>query len=144
MAVNYRKVSQNKKGQFGPSTNNKFYVPKEDHNPTKKRGLNQAKTHWIYTADGQFCVFDDADMSEREVEIGLLGLDIADKKLRRLGQGGERVAFFPRPQNENDSWHGYPCSMDDIGDDFDDIISLLQKDGVINKSTFNKLIKKSI
>lgn len=145
MAVNFRKVTQNDSGLFGPTSKSEYYYkPKEDHNPTKKRGLNQSKSHWIYTGDGQFCVFDDADENDRRADAGLLGLDIEDKKLNQLGQDGEKVAFFPRPQNNTDPWHGHPCTMEKVGDDFDEIITTMHQNEMINKSTYNKLIKKSI
>ena len=30
-----------------------------------------------------------------------------------LGEGGERLAFFPTPSNARDPWHGFPVSSSD-------------------------------
>lgn len=55
-----------------------------------------------------------------------------------LGMSGERLAYFPQPRNEGESWHGYPTDSTNLGDK---LINHWFRIGVIDISVCRKLLK---
>ncbi|MDE7418968.1 MAG: hypothetical protein K2N35_02030 [Muribaculaceae bacterium] len=141
MPVNFRDIPK-QNGKYGPTDSGKFYMPNPVHNPTAAKRPD--KTRWIISEPHQFCVFEEADLSKRLTEDGLLGLHIVNCKLEILGDEGEKIGFFPKPQNEDEPWHGYPERMRRLGDSFDNFFISLREAGHIQPSVCRKLLKKQI
>ena len=141
MPIKFRDIPK-QDGAYGPTDSGKLYMPNPVHNPTAAKRVD--KTRWILSEPYQFCVFEEADLSNRISDEGLLGVYIVNSKLETLGDNGEKIGFFPTPQNAGDPWHGYPEKMRRLGDSFDDFFIALKKAGQINQSVCRKLLRKQI
>lgn len=129
-------------GKFGPTPNAHYYMPMSYHNPTAAKRSD--KTRWCLTQSEQYEVFELADTPSGERpcwmnddDSGLYGM--LDKCEMVLGKdNGERLAFFPKPQNDSDPWHGYPVDSSDLGDN---LIEYWLKKDLISKTTYVHLIR---
>jgi|TARA_B110000037_G_C16817250_1_gene382157 hypothetical protein len=141
MKYKFPKVKLNKGGNFGPTENDNFYHPVFYHNKTAKK--NSDKTKWVLKKNEQYEVFrlsDEGNWDCKE-KSGLFGIlkngDIV------LGNGEERLSFFPNPANSNDPWHGYPIN----GGEFEPSIKTVDKwlkDKVIDNRMHIKILKGDI
>lgn len=114
MAYDYPKIAQNADGTFGPTAVGHHYKPIGYHN--RVAAHRDEKNKWCLKRNEQYEVFRLAD-EENWLDDAPDGLySIVDNGREVLGEKGERVAFFPKPQNENDTWHGYPKSNPPISD----------------------------
>jgi hypothetical protein len=59
-----------------------------------------------------------------------------------IGENGERLAFFPKPMNENDPWHGYPVFSDEIEDE--NLVESWANAGEIDVTTKQRLLRQAI
>jgi len=60
-----------------------------------------------------------------------------------LGENEERLAFFPKPTNTNDAWHGYPI----VSSEYEPSETLVDKwleDEIIDNRVYIKLLKGQI
>ena len=115
MAYNYPKVVRNVDGTFGPTIVHHYYKPVGYHNRGAAKRVDKSK--WRLKLNEQYEVFrlaDEGDWMDAESE-GLYS--IVDKGKEVLGENSERIAFFPKPQNDADPWHGYPKNNPLISDE---------------------------
>jgi len=76
----------------------------------KHRSRNDAKhlvSIWCITPDDECHVFCLAENESWKDQAGNYW-SVPDMSESDYGTRGERVAFFPRPTNAPDPWHGYP------------------------------------
>ena len=109
-----------KDGKFGPTPNGHFYQPMPYHNPNAQKRYD--KSRWILNQGEQYEVFEVADTPTpirknwmNDDETGLYGM-LADCSVVLGKDEEERLAFFPKPQNDSDPWHGYPTDSSDLGE----------------------------
>lgn len=137
-------------GIWGPNKQGHTYQPAYYHGFKAKP--RSGKSRWVKDANFEFQLFNLADEHSGEklpnapdVEdlrwmnddnSGLFS--IKDQGLTVLGQAGERLAFFPQPRNEEDSWHGYPTNSTNIGDE---LVDYWLSANVISRNVYRKLIK---
>jgi hypothetical protein len=92
---------------YGHTTNQRLYKSLNYHRSLSGR----PKTLWSpdvqRLAEAQF--FDISDTAQWCSQSGDFWWVANDAGLS-IGQGGERLAFFPRCQNQQGPWHGYPVS----------------------------------
>lgn len=136
MAYNYPKKVQNADGTFGPTSQGHYYKPAPYHNRTAARRADKCK--WCLRKNEQYEVFRLADENFWE-DNTLEGLySVVDNGNEALGQLGERIAFFPKTQNEDDARHGYPVSNPPISDD---LIELWHTTNVIDTIFYKRLLR---
>lgn len=107
----FPKVAKNKDGNFGPTKNGNFYDSVSYHNKTAKK--KSTKTRWILKQNEQYEVFRVSDEGKwicKENKNGLFS--ILNKGKVIFGENGECLAFFPKPINTKDAWHGFPVTCD--------------------------------
>ena len=129
-------------GKFGPTPNGHYYMPMAYHNPTALK--RNDKTRWTLTQDQQYEVFEIADTPIDDVpcwmnddQSGLYGmLDGCEKVLGKDNE--ERLAFFPKPANAIDPWHGYPTDSMKLGDD---LIRFWLDKNLISKIIYGRLMR---
>ena len=107
-------------GKFGPTPNGHFYQPMPYHNPNAQK--RNDKTRWMLSKGEQYEVFETADTPSTERTnwmnddgSGIYGM-LDDCKVVLGKDNGERLAFFPVPQNDSDPWHGYPTDSSELGE----------------------------
>ena len=136
--------------KFGPNKMGHCYQPVSYHSYRAKK--RNDKTRWIENANFEYDIFNLSDehdgrilknnpfiKDERWVNDDNKGLyAIKDRGDCILGMTGERLAFFPLPQNADESWHGYPTDSTNLGDK---LINHWLSIGVIDKSVCRKLLK---
>lgn len=131
-------------GKFGPTPNGHYYQPVSYHNPTARK--KDDKNRWILTQSEQYEVFEIADTPDtskggrkcwmNDDGKGLYSmLDGCDYVLGKDNE--ERLAFFPKPSNELDSWHGYPIDSVSIGDD---LVEYWKNKQLISEITYRRLL----
>lgn len=130
-------------GKFGPTPNNHYYQPMPYHNPTATKRPD--KTRWVLNASQQYDVFELADTPldgkdnwMNDDESGLYAM--IDSCQTILGKdNGERLAFFPTPQNiAADPWHGYPIDSSNLGDE---LIDFWFQHQLIDRITYIRLMR---
>lgn len=129
-------------GKFGPTPNSHYYMPLAYHNPTAIKRSD--KTRWALPQDQQYEVFEIADTPIDDVscwmnddQSGLFGMiDGCEKVLGKDNE--ERLAFFPKPANSIDPWHGYPTDSLDLGDD---LIKFWLEKNLISKIIYGRLMR---
>lgn len=75
----------------------------------KGAGKKLPKALWVISRADEchtFCTSERRGWCDPDDQRWAVGKDAK----RELGVGGERLAFFPRPTNTHDAWHGYPVS----------------------------------
>ena len=135
--------------KLGPNKVEHYYQPAPYH--SYKAKIRKDKTRWIANANFEYEIFNLADehdgrvLSEeplirdvRCVNDDVKGLYAIKENGCILGMTGERLAFFPQPQNEGESWHGYPTDSSNLGDK---LINHWFSIGVIDISVCRKLLK---
>lgn len=129
-------------GKFGPTGTGHFYQPVSYHNPKGRR--KKGKTKWVLDQSQQYEVFQIADDAEQKLLINDQGLyGLLDEGEFVLGENDECLAFFPLPQNEMDSWHGYPVFSEKNGLT-DDVFDEWLKNKAISELTYVRLMHKHI
>ncbi len=140
-------------GVYGPNAVGHTYMPKKEH--SYKAVRKPGKTRWIRDKNFEYFVFNLADEHANKVineETMLLdkrwmnddgrGLfSIVDNGNETLGENGERLAFFPTTQNDNDPWHGYPVDSTYI---MDELIDHWYNMGIIDSRIYSKLLNHSL
>ena len=129
-------------GKFGPTPNDHYYLPMAYHNPTALKRSD--KTRWALPQDQQYEVFEIADTPIEDVpcwmnddQSGLYGMiDGCEKVLGKDNE--EHLAFFPKPANAIDPWHGYPTDSMDLGDD---LIKFWLEKKLISKIIYGRLMR---
>lgn len=131
-------------GKFGPTPNMHYYMPMPYHNPTAQK--RDDKTRWILNQGQQYEVFEIADTPDTVEDVscwmnddgsGLYGmLDGCEYVLGK--DDGERLAFFPKPTNDTDPWHGYPKDSSELGDN---LIEYWHKKNLISQITYGRLLR---
>jgi hypothetical protein len=106
MSYKFKKISLNKDGLFGPTTENHFYKPVTYHNKTA--ATNKHKTIWVLKQNEQFGVFEVSDENKWFCKIKKGLFSILAKGEVVMGSNEERLSFFPNPVNASDPYHGYP------------------------------------
>lgn len=135
MAYNYPKVAQNADGTFGPTAQGHHYEPAGYHD--RAAAPRNGKNKWCLKRNEQYEVFrlaDEGQWNDTRPD-GLYSIVDGGKEV--LGQNGERIAFFPQPQNANDTWHGYPKSNPPISDV---LIESWFQSGVITSIVYKRLM----
>lgn len=135
MAYDYPKITQNADGTFGPTTVGHHYTPIGYHNRVAMH--RDEKNKWCLKRNEQYEVFrlaDEGNWLDGDPD-GLYS--IVDNGREILGKNGERIAFFPKPQNENDAWHGYPKSNPPISDG---LIERWHDENVIDGIVYKRLM----
>ena len=91
---------------FGPTANGRSYLSLNAH-----RGQNPKKSQWALDLRraAEFGIFEAADAADHRDANGHFW-GVRDSDGSPLGTHGERLAKFPRTQNEFDPWHGYPVT----------------------------------
>lgn len=129
-------------GMFGPTPNGHYYQPASYHNPTAEK--KEGKNRWVLSKSQQYEVFEIADTPKKggkqcwmnDDGKGLYSmLDGCDYVLGKDNE--ERLAFFPKPSNEQDSWHGYPIDSENLGDE---LIEYWKKEQLISDITYRHLL----
>lgn len=135
---------KNKDGSYGPTNpinpsgshiQGHCYKCLPYHRKTAKK--QKDKTRWCLDEDQEYEVFRYADEA---LNIGHSGemYAVYDNANEILGKNNERVAKFPKPQNEGDPWHGYPT--DDYEFD-DELLEAWVTMHYISESTRKRLMK---
>lgn len=135
--------------KLGPNKVGHYYQPAPYHGYKAKK-LND-KTRWIANAKFEYDIFNLADEHDervlrdeplvrnlRWVNDDNKGLYSIKENGCILGISGERLAYFPQPRNEGESWHGYPTDSTNLGDK---LINHWFSIGVIDISVCRKLLK---
>lgn len=147
MAFQYENVPM-VDGEFGPNKSGHKYHPAPYHgcNAKPKKG----KTRWDYPSPAEYHVFNFADehtdtqrqdgtFDKRWLNDDGSGLySMVDGCKEPLEKGEERLAFFPKPQNENDPWHGYPIGSEDVGDA---LIEYWHDENLIDENVYSRLLR---
>lgn len=136
MAYNYPKVVRNVDGTFGPTIVHHYYKPVGYHNNGAAKRVDKSK--WRLKLNEQYEVFrlaDEGDWMDAESE-GLYS--IVDKGKEVLGENSERIAFFPKPQNDADPWHGYPKNNPLISDE---LLETWYQNQVIDGIMYKRLMR---
>lgn len=138
MSKFFRKVTRNKNGLFGPTSNDNYYKPIFYHNKTAKN--NKHKTKWIIKQNEQYCTFELSDINNWKCESKNGYFSIIDNGNVILGSNEEVLGFFPEKINKDDPYHGYPVSSAQ----YEISHSLLKKwldDDVIDDRIHYKILK---
>jgi len=73
---------------------------------------------------------------------------VAAEKSEDFGTRGQRMAFFPVPTNETDTWHGYPIGrkneQSDPHDPPTDLVQLWRDQGRISRMTRARIIQRQL
>jgi hypothetical protein len=98
----------NSEGLFGPTNRNHFYKPIPYHN--RSAHVNPKKSKWSLKQGCQYEVFklSDEHMWECKKNKGLFSILSDGEEV--IGKNGERLSFFPTPNNSADPWHGFPVN----------------------------------
>lgn len=141
MKYKFPKVKLNADGNFGPTKNDNYYHPVFYHNKTAKK--NSDKTKWVLKKNEQYEVFRLSDEGEWACKenSGLFG--VLEKGDIILGNGEERLSFFPNPVNTNDPWHGFPVHSGEF-EPSKEVVDKWLKDKVIDYRMYIKILKGSI
>lgn len=117
MAYDYPIVTLNKDDTFGPTLMGHKYKSVFYHNKTA--AVKKGKNKWILKMNQQYEVFRIADEGIWFCNINNGLFSILDSGKEVLGMRDERLAYFVRPNNELDPWHGYPIlsSEDEISEE---------------------------
>ena len=135
-------------GKFGPTPNNHYYQPVSYHNPTARK--RDDKNRWVLTQSEQYEVFEIADTPDSSKEGRKCWMNDDGKGLYSMLDGcdyilgkdnEERLAFFPKPANEQDSWHGYPIDSANIGDNLVEYWKNMQ---LISEITYRRLLAREL
>lgn len=136
------------KGIFGPNKVGDTYKPKKEHWHNAKR--KDGKTRWLHDKKTEYYVFNLADEHDEHFldryncsdvkwmnddDSGLYS--IVNQGRDKLGENGERLAFFPTPSNPTDPWHGYPVDSLNIKDK---LIDHWYKIGIVDRRIYQKLL----
>lgn len=88
---------------YGPTTKGNYYLPNPAH------GINSTnfkKHKWRINENEEYSVFEFAEEPELFCKENNCYFSIINNGKVILGNRGERIAKFPKPQNASDPWHG--------------------------------------
>lgn len=152
MAFKYNKqVSLSEDGVYGPNTVGHKYRPAPYHGVNARRRAD--KSRWAYPTSAEYHVFNLADEHQEEMdENGIKDIrwmndndsglfSMVDDCSEILGKDEERLAFFPKPMNEADPWHGYPVDSSDLGEN---LIEYWHNKELISNTTYLRLMRHKI
>src|SRR5262245_39597185 len=88
--------------RFGPTTNGKWYLSLHAH-----RGHRPIKSAWCIEPDEEYEIFVSSDDGNWVSDLGHYW-GVRGPDAETLGNAGERICKFPRAQNPQNEWHGYP------------------------------------
>ncbi len=127
---------RNADGRYGPTSRGHFYQPSPYHSRTSR--VRPSKSRWAVKEGHQYLVFLPADEAFWHCKDGrgLFSIELGGKTI--LGRRGERLAFFPDPQNSTDPWHGFPVSSSERQPS-PDVIDSWVRAGVISEHVRRKL-----
>lgn len=126
-------------GVFPANKKGHTYKPAPYHGQKTHTTRGGKKTKWTIPQNGQYYVFNYAD--ERDwIDSSANGLfSFCNGCGVRLGANGEHLAYFPKPSNESDPWHGYPVFSDEMEDM--SLVEKWEKEGEIDIATKQKLLR---
>jgi hypothetical protein len=134
-------------GEFGPNKIGHKYRPMSYHGVKAKKSKD--KSRWNHPVYAEYHVFNLAD--EHDGNIGSDGIidrrwvdddgkglySLVDDCKVILGKDNEeRFAYFRKPINTSDPWHGYPVDGLEIGEE---LIEYWYKKKIITESTYLRL-----
>lgn len=129
-------------GVFPPNTKGHAYKPMSYHGSKTHGTRGGKKTRWVIPQNGQYYIFNYGDEKEW-FDYSADGLfSFCNRCEEIIGENGERLAFFKKPSNAIDPWHGYPVFSSEIEDE-----SLLEKwlsDGEISETVYLRLLRNAI
>lgn len=131
-------MKQNSDGTFGPTNKEHYYEPVFYHNKSAKK--NSHKTRWILKKNEQYDVFKISDEKEWECNSNNGNFSILCNAEIIFGDNEERLAFFPKPSNAIDVWHGYPVNSSEY-EPSETLIGKWLKDKVIDDRIYIKILK---
>ena len=82
------------------------YLSLDYHQPFSQ--LRHVKSIWLLSRVDECHAFCEARLSHWSDQAGNYWTVTKDGDKRLLGDRGERMAFFPAPSDETDTWHGFP------------------------------------
>lgn len=132
-------LSKNTNGTYGPTRNGRYYQPNPLHGI---HSHNQHKTKWIIPENKEISVFMITESHTEDLFCHQNGcyFSIVDDAKFTLGDDGEKVAKFPTPSNNSDSWHGYPVKCDKRHNTpSEPLLDKLVKANIISKTTRKRI-----
>jgi hypothetical protein len=138
MSYDYPKVASNSDKTFGPTLTGHYYIAVYYHNKTARRRKNKGK--WNIQQNEQFEVFRISDEGKWfcKVNNGLFSLLDGGKEV--LGNAEERLAYFVKPNNNGDPWHGYPVFSEEF-EISEDLLDFWVDKGIISPQVRIKIGK---
>lgn len=130
------------KGVYPANKKGHAYMPAPYHGSKTHTTRGGRKTKWTVDQNGQHYIFNYADERDWMDNIARGLFSFYKKCKESIGSNGERLAFFPKPSNDFDPWHGYPVFSDEMED-----MNLVEKwaqDGEINVTTKQRLLRQAI
>ena len=127
------------KGVYPPNKKKHRYQPMPYHGSHTKGTRGGKKKLWDIPQNGQYYVFNYGDEQDWFDTIARGVVSFLDGCKEVLGKNGQRLAFFPKPANESDPWHGYPIGSDEMEDD--DLVELWYKEGYITYTTQQRILR---
>lgn len=151
MAFEYNQAVLNEDGVYGPNSSGHKYKPAPYHGVNARRRAD--KSRWAHPSSAEYYVFNLADEHNGDLneegnndirwmnddDSGLYSMVDDCKEI--LGKDEERLAFFPKPMNEADSWHGYPVDSSDLGEN---LIEYWHNKELISNTTYLRLMRHKI
>ena len=98
-------------GRYGPTARDHYYVSVYYHR--KNAAQNPNKSRWQIEEGQEYEVFRIGDESGWWCAASSALFSIIDQGQLSLGDEDQRLAVFPKPQNQTDSWHGWPTHASD-------------------------------
>jgi hypothetical protein len=141
MKYKFPKIKQNSDETFGPTKIGHFYKPLFYHNKSAKK--NSDKTRWVLKKNEQFEVFKVSDEGNWECNSNNGNFSILSNGDIILGENEERLAFFPKPSNTSDVWHGYPVESSKY-EPSETLVDKWLEDEVIDDRVYIKILKGQI
>lgn len=129
-------------GVFPANKKGHKYKPAPYHGANSHCTRGRRKTRWTIPQHGQYYVFNYADERDWLDELARGLFSFCNKCNDVLGENGERLAFFPKPTNESDPWHGYPVFSEEIQDK--ELVEKWNEAGEIDVTTKQRLLRQTI
>ena len=136
----------NPDGTFGPTRNKKSYIVMPYHAKTGKvKKPSDQKTRWEIAANQHYYLFALADACDWKCSESKNYFAVHDDCKTKLGNGGERIAFFTcvNPDNGTIPWHGYPVLSQDYCPP-DTLLDSWEKNGIISSPVKKNIERKRI
>lgn len=143
--------NRNEDETYGPVETDDFvhyYQSKSDHRNTAQE--NRHKTRWSIKESQEFHLFKIADQFSANdtrwfCEENNCLFSILDNGEQLLGKRNERLAKFPKPTNQTDTWHGYPVTCKSSQDiPSEDLLDIWEKETIITKVSKRRIETKKL